>query len=286
MFGGQSTVVVPMVRQGLSIDPEAKIGGNLDYTQNADLVFPAGVVAGKVTRSIQPEQTTEPTPEKSATQKVTDWIWKSGRSLVTLLLIGLFLLWLFPIFTASISQELETKPLPSLGWGVVAYAGFFFLLLLVVFVMILGAILFGLMTLGGLSATIVFVGLLALFGLVLGFVLATSFFSKIIVCRFAIAWPKSSHASVKVAGRSSGRPSSPAIATRSMDKPRISLHTANGWDISKQRSAGSFPGTAVPGAAHPCGRWFLTLSVNSPSQADCRKGCAGRGNLFSSNRKP
>src|SRR5512142_1811738 len=46
--------------------------------------------------------------------------------------------------------------------------------------MILMAIIFGLLTLGGLSATTVFLGLLALFGLVLGFVLATSFFSKIV----------------------------------------------------------------------------------------------------------
>lgn len=181
MFGGQSTVVVPIVKQGLSIDPEAKIGGNLDYTQNTDLVFPAGVVAGKVSRAIQPQQTSEPTPEQTATQKVTDWIWRTGRSLVTLLLIGLLMLWLFPIFTSSVSNELETKPGPSLLWGVVAYAGFFFLLLLVVFAMILLAIIFGLLTLGSLSATTVFLGLLALFGLVLGFVLATSFFSKIIV---------------------------------------------------------------------------------------------------------
>lgn len=179
VFGGQSTVTVPIVKQGLSIDPEAKISGNLDYTQNGDLVFPAGVVAGKITREIQPEQMKEPTPEQTATQKIVDWIWKSGRSLITLLLIGLFMLWLFPIFTRAVSDELEQKPLPSLGWGVVAYAGFFFMLLLVLFVMILGAIIFGLLTLGGLSATIVFVGLLSLFGLVLAFVLATSFFAKI-----------------------------------------------------------------------------------------------------------
>jgi hypothetical protein len=38
---------------------------------------------------------------------------------------------------------------------------------------------FGLLTLGGLSATIVFVGLLSLFALIVGFVLATSFLAKI-----------------------------------------------------------------------------------------------------------
>ncbi len=183
MFMGQSTVPVPIVRQGLTIDPEAKIGGNLEYTQNVDLTIPAGVVAGKVTRTIQPEQSQqprEPAPEETAALKVANWIWASGRSLISLILIGLFLLWLFPLYTTSTSEQLQSKPWPSLGWGVVAYAGFFFVLLLVTFVMILGAILFGVLTLGGLSATIVGVGLLALFALIVAFILATSFVAKVV----------------------------------------------------------------------------------------------------------
>ncbi len=182
MFMGQSTVPMPMVKPGLTIDPEASIGGSLDYTQNAELAIPAGVVAGKVTRVAQPEQnrTSEPTAEQTAAQKAAEWALKSGRSLLTLLLIGLFLLWVFPRFMRTLSDELEQKPLPSLGWGVVAYAGFFFVLLLIVFVMILGAVVFGLLTLGGLSATMVFLGLLALFAIILAFVLVTSFVAKII----------------------------------------------------------------------------------------------------------
>ncbi len=182
MFMGQTTVPVPIVKPGLTINPEAKIAGNLEYTQNADLAIPAGVVTGKITRAAQPEQTTtsEPTPEQTAAQKAADWALKSGRSLISLLLIGLFMLWVFPLFMGALSDELQQKPLPSLGWGVVAYAGFFFVLLLIVFVMILGAVVFGLLTLGGLSATMVFIGLLALFAIILAFVLVTSFLAKIV----------------------------------------------------------------------------------------------------------
>lgn len=180
MFMGQSTVPVPLVKPGLTINPEAKIGGSLEYTQNADLMVPAGVVTGEVTRVRQPEQTNQPTPEQTAAQKVGEWILGTLRSLVTLLLIGLFFLWLFPVFTNAVSNQLEAKPWPSLGWGVVAYAGFFFVLLLILFVMVLGAVVFGLLTLGGLSGTIVVLGLLALLGLIVGFVLATSFLAKIV----------------------------------------------------------------------------------------------------------
>ncbi len=180
MFMGQSTVPVPIVREGLTIDPAAKIAGSLKYTQNANLAIPAGVVAGTVTRIPQPEQESTPAPELTASQKVAEWAFGAGRSLVTLVLIGLFLLWMFPLFTLSVSDRLERKLWPSLGWGVVAYAGFFFVLLLLVFVMILGAVVFGMLTLGGLSATVVFLGLLALFALILGFVLATSFIAQIV----------------------------------------------------------------------------------------------------------
>jgi cytoskeletal protein CcmA (bactofilin family) len=180
MFMRQSTVPVPIIRQGLTIDPAAKIKGNLDYTQNVELGIPAGVVAGKITRTAQPVEKNAPAPEKTAGQKVADWVWHSARSLLTLLLIGLFLLWLFPLFMAAASTQLGNKPWPSLGWGIITYAGFFFLVLLLVFVTVLGAVVFGILTLGGLAGTIVVLGLLSLFSLIVAFVLATAFLAKIL----------------------------------------------------------------------------------------------------------
>jgi cytoskeletal protein CcmA (bactofilin family) len=180
MFMQQSTVPVPLVKEGLTIDPSAKITGNLEYTQNNDLSFPAGVVGGKITRTQPPADQNKPSPQETAAQKVTQWSLQQIRSLITLLLIGLFLLWLFPGFTKALSEKLQTKPWPSLGWGVVTFAGFFFLILLTIFVTILGAIIFGLLTLGSLSASIVWIGILTLLAMILGFVLATSFVAKVV----------------------------------------------------------------------------------------------------------
>jgi cytoskeletal protein CcmA (bactofilin family) len=179
MFMPDSTIPVPVIKQGLTIDPAARIQGNLEYTQNSELRFPSGVVQGEVTRLLQPaegEAHVEPTAGEMASQ----WGLESLRSLLTLILLGLLLLWLVPGFLRKLTAYLEAKPLQSLGWGVVAYAGFFFLLMLTVFVAILGAIVFGILTLSGLSATIVWVGILALFALILGFVLVTSFLAKIV----------------------------------------------------------------------------------------------------------
>jgi cytoskeletal protein CcmA (bactofilin family) len=187
MWMGQSTVPLPVVRQGLTIDPAASIEGNLDYTQNVDLSFPAGVVQGTVMRTAPPS-TSEPKPQETAAEKVGKWGLRYLRIIITIVLLGLVLLWLLPAFINGLSSQIEAHPWPSLGWGVVAYAGFFFLLLLVLFVMILGGIAFGVLTLGGLSGTVVWLGILALFALILGFVLATSFVAKIAFGMAAGKW--------------------------------------------------------------------------------------------------
>ena len=178
-FMGQSTVPVPSVKDGLTIDPSAKISGNLEYTQTKDLTFPAGVISGKISRIAPSPKRVQVTSETPA-QKVWNWSLNLLRSLVTLILIGLLLLWLFPILIKKPMEKLETKLWPSLGWGVIAFAAFFFSILLILFVMILGGIVFGALTLGSLSGTIVWLGILALFALTVGFVLVTSFIAKVI----------------------------------------------------------------------------------------------------------
>ncbi len=183
MFMGQSTVPVPLVKPGLTIDPSAKITGNLDYTQNADLTFPAGVVSGKISRITPPANQNargNPGLVETPAQKVGNWSLNLLRSLVTLILIGLLLLWLVPALIKKPEEKLESKPWPSLAWGVVAYAAFFFAILLILFVLILGGILFGVLTLGSLSGTVVWLGILALLALIVGFVLVTSFVAKVI----------------------------------------------------------------------------------------------------------
>jgi hypothetical protein len=78
-------------------------------------------------------------------------------------------------------EKVQSQPAATLGWGLVAYAAFFFAILVVVVAMIAGGILFGVLTLGGMSGTIIWVGILSIFTMILGFVLVTAFLTKIIV---------------------------------------------------------------------------------------------------------
>ena len=174
----QSAITVPSVKGGLTLAPEAKIGGELSYTSAKELQFPTGIVAGKVTRHA-PEVTPVIQPPSPAELFLTA-VLNAVRRLVALILVGLLLTWLFPALLAVNVNQLRATPLPAFGWGLVGIAAFGFSLLLVLVATIVGAVLFGLLTLGSLSGFLVFLGLLALFALILGFVLAVSFLAPVI----------------------------------------------------------------------------------------------------------
>jgi hypothetical protein len=78
------------------------------------------------------------------------------------------------------SDQMQSRPLPSLGWGLVAWVGFFVAIFLIVAVTIFGAILFGLLTFGQLAGPILWLGLLTLAILIGGFGLLTSLVAKVV----------------------------------------------------------------------------------------------------------
>ena len=178
MFMPQSPIAAPNVKPGLTIAPSATVAGNLKYTQSKEVTIPAGVVSGKVTRTAPSSNANAPREETSA-QKITKWGLDFIRNSITLVLIGMLLLWLFPFFIRGLSDQLQSKPLPSLGWGVVTWAAFFFALLLIIAATAIAGILFGVLTLAQLTGTVIWLGILTFFGLIVGFVLVTTFVAKV-----------------------------------------------------------------------------------------------------------
>ncbi len=175
-----SSISIPDVKMGLTFGPAAKIGGNLEYTSSKQFNIPAGAVAGKVIYTVPKVDEDAPKPP-SMTQRVINGGFDVIRMIVTLLLFGLLLGWLFPSFIQTAIGRIKTAPLPALGEGILSIAAFCFSLFALVIAMIIGAILFGVLTLGEITGTIVVLGLLAIFALIFGFVLVTSFVAQIIV---------------------------------------------------------------------------------------------------------
>ncbi len=184
-FGPQMNISIPSVAPGITIDPKAAIGGDLSYTAYEEMSFPPGVIAGKAIR-VDPSYTDYdydyhmPAPPTPA--ELTGF-WALGllRTIISLIVVGLLLGWLFPNLVPGAGHKLQTETWSCLGWGVVGYASFFFALLVIFTGMILGAIIFGFLSLDGLSGTIVTLGLLALFILIVGFILTVVYLTKIIV---------------------------------------------------------------------------------------------------------
>ena len=179
LFMPKSPISIPVVDPGLTIIQSAKINGDLFYRQSRELVFPAGVVAGEITRT-QRAGSAAGSVQETTGQRILNWALNTLRTSITLILIGLFLLWLFPSFMQGGSRKLQSAILSSLGWGVAAYVIFFLALLLIAVLIILGGLLFGVLTLGGVAGTIVSLGILSLFALIVAFVLVTSFIAKIV----------------------------------------------------------------------------------------------------------
>ncbi len=181
MYMRDVEISIPRVMPGLTVSADAVIKGDLEYTQSSDVNIPANVVAGKITRnehSVDIENTyVAPTPAQMAMV----WIFNLFRTIATIILLGLLLGWLAPKFVNLLSEKIQDTPLASLGWGVVAFAAFFFSLLLIAVAMIIGALFFGLLTLGGVSFWIVLVGLLSIFALCTAFGLVIFFLAQIVV---------------------------------------------------------------------------------------------------------
>lgn len=188
MYISNTNVPVPNVSPGLKIAEGAKIGGDLTYTKLKDVEIPSGVVDGKITRNDPPvDQRTIPTPPTPA-ERASKWTFDLIRDIVTLALFGLLLAWLAPVFMKGLMEKLQSQPVPSFGWGIVAYAAFFFAIFLIVVVTIIAGVIFGALTLGGVTGTVIWVSLLALFALIVGFVLFTGFGSQILVAWLGGRW--------------------------------------------------------------------------------------------------
>jgi len=103
------------------------------------------------------------------------------RHFVVVFLLGALLLWLLPRAMAAAGKVLTERPWRALGYGALACLGYIAFLVAAIIVMILFAILFGLLQVGTLVAIELVGGLLAIFVVTFGFVLATAFVADALV---------------------------------------------------------------------------------------------------------
>ncbi len=172
---------IPSVSGGLTVAPNAVVGGDLRYSAPVEFSLPSGAVAGatRFTRQIPDiQEEVQPTP----TEQALDSFLRYARTWVALFLVGLLMVWLVPMATQRVGELVGDRPLPSFGWGLVTVGAVIGAFLLGVIAMVLLAVILGALTLDNLVGTVIWVGLLTLFALVVAFGLAIAYASKITVC--------------------------------------------------------------------------------------------------------
>jgi len=137
---------------GLRISPEAKITGQLKYKSSAEqsdtiLTEPGNGVTFMQISSVGHERT-----------PIQLWLMARLRELLTLLALGALAIWLVPNAVKSSSLILKTKPLLSLGWGILGLIiGYTAILVTAILLALLGVLL-AIVTLGGLAGAVAGIG--------------------------------------------------------------------------------------------------------------------------------
>ncbi|MGB3632527.1 MAG: hypothetical protein WA982_00650 [Rubrobacteraceae bacterium] len=188
-FAPNPEVTLPDVEPGLTLTDSARVGGNLNYESSTRGDIASGAeIAGNVNyQEVAADEAAEPGPT-GATAVLLD----SARRFVTLLLIGLLLVWVTPGLVRGAADVLRDRPLISLGWGALDFVVFGVAALLVLLATVLLALGFGLVTLGGLAAAIIGLGTLAEVVLAVVFAIAIGFLAPVIVSflggRMLLGW--------------------------------------------------------------------------------------------------
>lgn len=181
-FTPQPQVAMPSVQPGLTIADSARIGGKLTYRSPGEAALGKGAqVSGGVAFdrvAAQPATTSTTT---------APWLIYLQR-LAALLLVGALLLWLAPRWTQRLADTVEQRPLPSLGWGLLALGALVATAIGLLVVSIALAVMFGYLTLGGLAVLAVAIGLLMNGALALGAVAFMAYVAEIVVALMAGHW--------------------------------------------------------------------------------------------------
>lgn len=157
---------------GLTVDREARIGGDLAYTSQVPVTLPSGSVAGEV-RFTEEARTAPPT--------LTDHILDLVRRFAGLFLLGLMLVWLKPHLLRGTTSELDTRPIASLGWGIVSLLAMALVLLAVILLTIAASILLATVQLKGLMGIIIAAGIIVGMALIVLIILAIAYVAQIVV---------------------------------------------------------------------------------------------------------
>jgi cytoskeletal protein CcmA (bactofilin family) len=166
-----------------SVASGAQIGGDLIF--GAGRMQMDGAVAGSVLGSTGSytqggsvggsERVNLGQPEEERQPTLADRTLDALRRYVSILVVGVLLLWLLPRMFRGAAEVARGRPLVGFGVGVLGFIGVIVALVLVILATVLVAVVLGLLGLGSLTGVAVYGGILVAAIIVFGFVMAVAF---------------------------------------------------------------------------------------------------------------
>lgn len=168
---------------GLRVADSASIGGELSYTSESEGQIASGaqIRGGVAHQTPPPEARRRPDTVNVLGMGILAWVARVIGTFIALLIVGALVLWLLPDATRRVTDTLQAKPWPSLGWGCLTEIVVLVGVPLAVIVVIVLALIAGLVTLGQLAGTVMSLGLTAVSLLTVSFSFVAVYVTKVVV---------------------------------------------------------------------------------------------------------
>ena len=172
---------MPVVPSGLTVSDTATIAGDLDYQgiRKAN-VSPNASIAGNVTFTQVERSAGKTAPDPTITSRLV----AAAKHFIALLVVGVFVVFVFPSWTRKIVNNIQNRPLACFGWGLLSIVGVIAGTILLIAATIFVAITLGLVSLESLLPAWLAIGALATAGLTIGFAIFAVWVAKL----FAVMW--------------------------------------------------------------------------------------------------
>ena len=169
---------IPRVPQGLTVTESADIAGNLTYQSTREAIInPESTIAGEVEHSQIDSDVTQPTIASRAIS--------FAKQFFALLLVGLLVVYICPKWTGQVVNNVQRRPLASLGWGVLTLIAVIAGAILLLVATIAIAVLLGFVSLDNLIPAWLWLGALSTAVVIVGFWIFSAWVAKVIVSVWA-----------------------------------------------------------------------------------------------------
>ncbi len=183
---------IELIRPGLRVRSGAAIGGTLSYSSPSEGIIEAELAHPPVFTEVivQPDlaQIATITEPEDAERELGYFLSQVVREFLTLFLVGALLLLLAPAWVQSLLRTLNSRPLPSLGLGLITFILSFPVLVILALFSLLVVLALGLVQLGDFTIAGAFLLGAGNFGLASIFYFAAIFISRALVCLALGRW--------------------------------------------------------------------------------------------------